>query len=64
MSKLVNLLNRQKAGDLTRALLIPALGKLCVQGKLTGEWAPGSKVEEKTAFLKCKPSAGHEARLS
>jgi len=32
MSKLVNLLNRQKAGDLTRALLIPALGKLCVQG--------------------------------
>ncbi|KAF5840736.1 adaptin N terminal region-domain-containing protein [Dunaliella salina] len=32
MTKLVNLLNRQKAGDLTRALLIPALGKLCVQG--------------------------------
>lgn len=31
MSKLVNLLSRQKAGGLTRALLIPALGKLCVQ---------------------------------
>ena len=31
MSKLVGLVNRQKASDLTRAQLLPALGKLCVQ---------------------------------
>ena len=31
MTKLVGLLKHQKTEDLTLALLIPALGKLCVQ---------------------------------
>lgn len=31
MAKLVALLGRQKSSGLTRALVLPALGKLCVQ---------------------------------